>query len=432
MMKRTLVITSFLLFLFGESFSYAQNIVYAHHVLDTLCSKTMFGRSCNKRGDSLAAGFIAGEFKKHGLLSFTENYKQSYTLPCNEIKSVYCAFSHPDSVLQGGEEYVVYGSSPSVSLLLKDEKPVFFSRPGDWDNYHKKEKLQDKVLVFNSETFSSSILYRQVLPELSKQDIVPKLIIAQNNSGKKLMFPIGRNKIQFPVLLLKDKLIVKKRIEYLKLDIESEFHPNYPTQNVVAYVEGKRQPDSFFVFVSHYDHLGGMGDEVYFPGANDNASSVCLLLDLSSYYAKPENQPDYSVLFIATSGEELGLLGSGYYANNPYFPLSDIKFLINMDMNGTGSGGFHLVHGLLEEKASAFIEKKNAENYYFPRIVKGGEAANSDHYPFYRKSVPCLFVFTSGCEFTEYHSIYDRLQDLPFTKYEQVFRLMTDFVREYR
>ena len=87
-----------------------------------------------------------------------------------------------------------------------------------------------------------------------------------------------------------------------------------------------------------------MGKNTFFPGANDNASGVAMLLQLANYYSKPENQPDYSICFIAFTGEELGLLGSKYYVQNPLFPLNQIKLLINMDMVGTGDEGITIVN----------------------------------------------------------------------------------------
>jgi Zn-dependent M28 family amino/carboxypeptidase len=92
-------------------------------------------------------------------------------------------------------------------------------------------------------------------------------------------------------------------------------------------VPGTLHPDSFVVFTAHYDHLGLMGRHNFFPGANDNASGVALLISLADYF-QHHPQP-YSVVFLAFSGEEAGLLGSGYFADHPPIKLSSVRFLIN-------------------------------------------------------------------------------------------------------
>ena len=112
-------------------------------------------------------------------------------------------------------------------------------------------------------------------------------------------------------------------INKVDLAIESKFIRNYKSQNVVGYLEGN-VPDSCVVVVAHYDHLGMMGDSTVFCGANDNASGVALLLSLAKHYAV--HKPKYSILFIAFGGEEIGLIGSKYFVDNPLVPLSSIKF----------------------------------------------------------------------------------------------------------
>ena len=92
--------------------------------------------------------------------------------------------------------------------------------------------------------------------------------------------------------------------------VDAQLQRNYPTQNLAAVVRGTIRPDSFLIVSAHYDHLGMMGPHVYFPGANDNASGVALLLELAAHYAKPENRPAYSVVFLLFGAEEAGLVGS--------------------------------------------------------------------------------------------------------------------------
>ncbi|WP_448636180.1 M28 family peptidase [Pedobacter panaciterrae] len=78
------------------------------------------------------------------------------------------------------------------------------------------------------------------------------------------------------------------------------------------------------VITAHYDHLGGMGNKTYFPGANDNASGISFLLSLAKYYAA--NPQPYTMAFICFAGEEAGLLGSKYFTEYPLLALQKSGF----------------------------------------------------------------------------------------------------------
>ena len=184
------------------------------------------------------------------------------------------------------------------------------------------------------------------------------------------------------------------------------------------------------MFTAHYDHLGAIGQEHYFPGANDNASGTATVMDLARYFAKKENQPKYSIAFMLFTGEEAGLLGSFYYAENPYFPLENIKLVVNLDMVGSGSKGITLVNS---SKHTAVYEKFVAINdgsQYLPEIRKRGPSANSDHHPFDEKGVPAIFIYSMGKETPYYHNHLDNATDFPFTKYNELFQLLVKVVAQ--
>ena len=133
------------------------------------------------------------------------------------------------------------------------------------------------------------------------------------------------------------------------------------------------------------------------------------------------------MLFIAFSGEEAGILGSKYFADHPTFPLKNIRFLINLDMVGTGSEGITAVNATVFKKEFAALQNINSEKGYLTKIKSRGEACNSDHCPLYQKGVPCFFIYTMGEEYTEYHNIYDLGTKIPLTEYSDLFRLLVDF-----
>src|SRR5690606_6331238 len=141
------------------------------------------------------------------------------------------------------------------------------------------------------------------------------------------------------------------------------------------------------VFSAHYDHLGNI-DTTYFPGANDNASGVSVLLNLMQYC---KTHPlKYSVAFYFFTAEEIGLLGSEYYVKHPLFPLSRIKFLINLDLMGGGSEGIMVVNGKIFEKEFELLQKINEDLQLHLNIKARGKAQNSDHYWFSENGVKCF------------------------------------------
>ena len=212
----------------------------------------------------------------------------------------------------------------------------------------------------------------------------------------------------------------------VSFDITNEFIPYHLSQNVIGYVQGSVYPDSFIVYSAHYDHLGQMGKDVYFPGANDNASGCAMLLNLAKHYSKPENQPKYSIAFMAFCGEEVGLLGSKHYTENPLFPLKNIKFVFNMDIMGTGEEGITVVNGSVFKTEFDKLKEINAQNNFIKDVKIRGKSANSDHYFFSEKGVKAFFIYSMG-GIKAYHDIFDRPETLPLNEFENLFKLITKF-----
>jgi Zn-dependent M28 family amino/carboxypeptidase len=210
------------------------------------------------------------------------------------------------------------------------------------------------------------------------------------------------------------------------IEVENIFLKEHQSQNVIGYFPGSVQPDSFIVFSAHYDHLGQLGKDVYFPGANDNASGCAMLLNLVKYYSMPEHMPSCSIAFMAFCGEEVGLLGSKYYTEHPLFPLNNIKFMLNMDIMGTGEEGITVVNGILFKKEFDKLKEINIANDLIADVKIRGKAANSDHYFFAEKGVRACFIYTMGGT-KAYHDIYDRSETLPLNEFEDLFKLITKF-----
>ncbi|MGZ3904947.1 MAG: M28 family metallopeptidase, partial [Bacteroidia bacterium] len=223
-------------------------------------------------------------------------------------------------------------------------------------------------------------------------------------------------------LLNKDKFSDIKTVE---VNIENKFLTKYINKNICAYFSGTLNNDTMIVLSAHYDHLGGMGKSTYFPGANDNASGVSMLLNFVKYYSK--NPPKYKTVFVFFAGEEAGLLGSKYFVDNATVDLTKIKFLLNLDLLGTGDEGITVVNATEYKRQFELIKKINDDKHYLPLIKPRGKAQNSDHYWFTERGVPSFFIYTMG-GIKAYHDIYDKAETLPLTKYKHVFSLITDFL----
>ena len=423
--------TLIFIFTFTSFIGFSQSYNYANYCLDTLISKTMAGRGYQDGADLKAATFIANELEANGAKKIGDSFFQHFDIKINNINKATLKINNKSIIKQIGVDFLVSGTSPSCDIELINVKALIVDSKSKMLKV-KKDKLNDKVLIFNqnvknknadSLSYYDIILY---LRELHKEKITPKIIIIQGFD--KIQYPMGTSVGLYPILLLKGYGL-GARIDYLHLTIEAKYEDKYRTQNVWAMVEGTQCKDSFFVFAAHYDHLGRVG-EAYFPGASDNASGVAVVLDLAKYYAK--NPAEYSTIFILFSAEEIGLIGSFYAASNPLIDLAKVKFLFNLDMCGTGSGGVAVVNGQKEKRAGEELQTINNENRYFLKVNLGEESCNSDHCPFVQKGVPAHFLFTFGCEYNEYHTVYDDGKELGFTKHIDFCNLLKAFVKRYR
>jgi len=179
------------------------------------------------------------------------------------------------------------------------------------------------------------------------------------------------------------------------------------THNVVAKLTGSKHPDEYFAYTAHWDHLGRgkpdkTGDDIY-NGALDNAGGTAGLLSLARAFGKGP-RPERSILFVAMTLEESGLLGSEYFASHPLVPLEKIVGGFNMDaVNLIGPTKTMEVTSMgqttLEDHLKAELAKQGREMKDDPNSVVGFYY-RSDHFPFAKRGVPFIFA-GSGWELAE-------------------------------
>jgi Zn-dependent M28 family amino/carboxypeptidase len=173
------------------------------------------------------------------------------------------------------------------------------------------------------------------------------------------------------------------------------------SRNVIAKLEGAdpQLKDEYIVYTAHWDHLGKddklKGDQIY-NGAMDNASGTAGLIELAKAFAALPEKPKRSILFLAVTAEEKGLLGSKYYASNPLYPLNKTLANINMDvLNAYGPTEDVVVIGYGNSTLEEILaEEARTQNR---RIVpesspEKGSFYRSDHFEFAKQGVPALYA----------------------------------------
>lgn len=414
----------------------AQDRGYAKQIIDTLASPSMHGRGYVAKGDKIAADYIAAQYKSFGLVSFnlTGTFFQQFEFPVNTFPGkVEMTFTFPDGkkeVCQPGEHFLVHSDAPCIKghykVVTLDSSVVYNeAKLADF----KKLNLKKSFLLVDTtgvRTLAELALLSNYIkyPVGIKGILVPVKPNPMTGSCFKLT-PWDFSQFQSTVPVVQIEYSYKTAAE-IDISIGAKFFKNYSSQNVIGYIPGKVNPDSFIVFTAHYDHLGQMGKTVYFPGANDNASGVAMLLSLARYYSQPGNKPNCSIVFIAFGGEEVGLLGSNYYITHTLFPLSRIKFLTNMDILGTGDEGITVVNATIFDQEFKKLQQLNTAGKYLPLLKPRGKAAISDHYFFTELNVPSFYIYTLG-GIKAYHDTCDRAETLPLTKFEELFSLLRDF-----
>ncbi|MEM6724682.1 MAG: M28 family peptidase, partial [Bacteroidota bacterium] len=211
-------------------------------------------------------------------------------------------------------------------------------------------------------------------------------------------------------------------------------------ENVLGFIEGS-DPDlknELLVVSAHYDHLGKRGGDI-FNGADDNASGTSALMELAQAFAEAKKQaqgPKRSVLLMAVSGEEKGLLGSEHYVYDPRFPLEQTVANINIDMIGRVDrhhqdnpqyiyviGADRLstqLHDIIVEQNETYTnlfldytynEEDDPNRYYY----------RSDHYNFAERGIPAAFFFSGTHK--DYHRKTDTAEKLDYDRMQSIARL---------
>lgn len=248
--------------------------------------------------------------------------------------------------------------------------------------------------------------------------------VGQKKAGKYLIDKYKTNKIPFP----KGATDYYQKIPAAFLNAKK--NENLPdSENIWAFIEGSEKPNEIIVISAHYDHIGVKDGEV-FNGADDDGSGTVALLEIAQAFKIAKNEghgPKRSILFLHVTGEEHGLHGSRYYAENPLFPLANTITDINIDMIGRrdelhkDSNNYVYLIGSDYLSTDLYNICEDANKKYVNLFLdyKFNDRADpnrfyyrSDHYNFAKNGIPSVFLF-NGVH-ADYHKATDEVDKIEF------------------
>ena len=376
-----------------------------------LADDKLEGRRAGSAGEKLAMEYIANQFKTIGLVpKGTDGYFQPFEI--NEGKQVDPSsyFTINDSSLKEGVDYFPMPFSgekkieaqPSIALqeadmpwfvdlkeILEDnqQNPHF-----DVEEYIKNnsKKAYDRgataVILYNSSTIDDRISFNP--KDKSAAMAIPIVYVTRAAARKYLSDLTATLNLKLNV-----KMGEKKRTGH----------------NVVGYIDNGAPMTA--IVGAHFDHLGygedgnsmlRTGEKLIHNGADDNASGTAALIELARAW-KAAKTKGTNYLFIAFSGEELGLFGSKYYTEHPTIDLATANYMINMDMVGRLNDSTHslAIGGYGTSPQWATVINTQAKKLPFVIKLDSSGTGPSDHTSFYRKDIPVLFFFTG--QHKDYH-----------------------------
>ncbi len=472
------------LFLGITGFSQTQPEITPKEILghiEFLASEKLQGRGTGTPESFMAAQYIRDQFKADGLRLLGEDGMQYFELVANIELGGNNAFQASDVKGVVGEDFTPLPFSSNGKI----EAAVVFAGYGfeisndsiKWNDYQNIDVKGKWVLIFRGS------------PEAEKPtgkfdafvDERFKVLTAKDKGAAGVIFVCGEKfdaddkllKLSYdksaansgiPVLQIKRTLAESiftsagKTLAQIESDLISTQTSNsfesgvavfaqtdiiqmkVKTQNVVAIIDGSNPllKDQFIVIGAHYDHLGlgGPGSGSRMPdtvashyGADDNASGVSGVIEIAEKLASEKANIQRSIIFVAFGAEEMGLVGSKYFTENPLVPIKNIDAMINFDMigrlkeNNSITVGGTGTSGESEEILNNLVPKTRLVMKYSPEGY-----GPSDHAAFYTSNIP-VFYFTSGAH-EDYHTPFDKPETINEEGEAMIVQLADQLVME--
>lgn len=419
----------FLLILQNNAFGQLER---AKAVTEQLCSPEFHGRGYVNSGDSIAAEYIANQFKEAGCQFFSDQPFQLFNFNVNTFPGRLNVTIN-GNLLEPGVHYVVDPSCPNAKVVQRtirilpvsaifDEKQLLLHIDSARKFRNPETDMPEgQIMLINTSGMKGDSLKKANKLAMELTSILP---VIQVTNGK-FTWSVSDEQLKNPLIHIQENAaFLNDKYHVIDYDIQAVLRP-HTARNVIAYVPSKKKSKKYIVYTAHYDHLGRMGQHAYFPGANDNASGTAMLLELAHHFSEHPLKKT-NVVFMSFAGEEAGLIGSHHYVEHPLFPLSQIRFLTNVDIMGSGEEGVTVVNATEFPKQFQQLQAINSAKNYLVKIASRGKAANSDHYFFTEAGVPAFFIYTMGPN-KHYHDVYDTYAELSFSEFMDIYHLLLDF-----
>jgi len=423
--------------------------------LSILASDALEGRETGKRGQKMAATFIASYFEEIGLKGPVDG---SYFQPIefNSLTITQYSVRSGNNYFNTVNELVYIGLEPTEGEVKADLVFAGYGNKEDFDLVDVKDKC---VLLITKDTIEGSwwpafvlgyergakeILYipenvdedceklMQLIETIKKGGFiklknsavqsVPHFFAIKPSYASKLMNTTTENLI----LVAKDFAKKYKKIKPIKISysVDIEEKPAYSADNILGFLEGTDKKDEVVILTAHYDHVGIMDGEedVIYNGADDDGSGTVAIMNIAKAFMQAKR-----VLFMAVTAEEKGLLGSEHYVQNPVFPLDKTIVDLNLDMVGRRDS-IHFesapyVYIIGSDKLSMDLHTlSEATNKSYTNLILDYTYNDVDHpenlyqrsdqWSFAKKNIPSICYF-SGLH-DDYHQPSDEVDRIEF------------------
>lgn len=381
-----------------------------------LADDKLEGRRTGTEGEKLAMEYISGQFKEIGLEAKGSNgFYQPFEVNDGKMIGPATEFIINGTKLETGKDFFPFPYSAAKTIealpllsVQEPEMPWFIDL---------KEILEENK---NNPHFDLPDYIRKNAAKAQDREATAVILYNSSATDDKLVFDAKDRtaSMSIPVVYVSKTVAANyfsDAAASLKIKLTTAIEEKKRTgHNVMGYIDNRAA--TTVILGAHYDHLGygedgnsmiRTGEKLIHNGADDNASGTAALIELARML-KTSKARNNNYLFIAFSGEELGLYGSKYFTDNPTVDLKMVNYMINMDMVGrlNDSSRVLTVGGVGTSPAwgKVYPAPQNdgrMEKKYFNIKYDSSGTGPSDHTSFYRKDIPVLFYFT-GLH-TDYH-----------------------------
>ena len=426
------------------------------------------GRLPGTAGYDLAKDYTVNLFKTYKLKPYKNSMTEEFFTEANVIKSSLfeTEFQGEKRIYTLGKDYACRGFSGKGDVT---GNAVFCGYGVVSDNYNDYENIdvKDKIVVvmkgvpsFLPDSVKGNFLYARDKARIAEHKGAKAIVIitmpAERDTAEvqgsvmcgKLPhlahFPMiqphyncGRNlfateKTSLSEILRKINETKQPQsftmLQKMHITVEADYNPKAKTYNVVGMIEGSdpKLKDEYIILGAHLDHVGKQGDNLIFPGADDNGSGVVTVLEAARVLNQLEERPKRSIIFVLFACEESGLTGATHFVHS-FTPVEKIVSFINIDCVGNGDS-IRILGAQSHPKLWRLAFDKNAEYTQLMTTTPGG-TPGADATPFMEAGVPCLY-FTNVNGYQHLHKPSDTVETINPMLLEKHAILCLEVLRE--